>query len=255
MNTKCMHVKCKSIVTIMWNILQESNFTSIKVLEQYPWCTTDYHQDNWLKFLSLAEYVHNNIIHSSTQQTLFYTNHDLHPKFDIQGVNKIMNSTTKDWVMCLANVWAQFVSNLEEIKRWYKENVDEHQKEQPSFQVKDQVWLQQQNIKTTRPSKKLDYERFCPFTIVKKINVLAFQFKFPYSIKIHHVFHICFLIRALPCIKHSRESPWTTFANSNRLRSRVRGGQNFWFKNIKLTNAIPNPPARIWRQRMNLGTS
>jgi hypothetical protein len=99
-----MHVKCKSIVTIMWNILQELNFTSIKVLEQYLWCPTDYHQDNWLKFLSLAEFVYNNIIHSSTQQTLLYTNHDLHPKFDIQGVNKIMNPTTKDWVVCLANV-------------------------------------------------------------------------------------------------------------------------------------------------------
>jgi hypothetical protein len=33
MNSECMHIKCKSIVTVMWNILQELNFTSPKTLK------------------------------------------------------------------------------------------------------------------------------------------------------------------------------------------------------------------------------
>jgi hypothetical protein len=61
--------------------------------------------------------------------------------------------------MWLANVWAQLVSNLEEMQRRYKENVDEHKKEQPNFKVRDQVWFRQQHIKTTRPSKKLDHQK------------------------------------------------------------------------------------------------
>jgi hypothetical protein len=76
--------------------------------------------------------------------------------------------------MWLTVVQTQLVFNLEETQRWYKENVDEHWKEQPSFKVEDQVWLRQQHIKTTRPLKKLNHERLSPFFIVKQINTMAF---------------------------------------------------------------------------------
>jgi hypothetical protein len=33
MNNEYMHMKCKSIITVMWNILQELNFTSPKTLK------------------------------------------------------------------------------------------------------------------------------------------------------------------------------------------------------------------------------
>ncbi len=69
--------------------------------------------------------------------TFFFANHGLHPKFDIQGVHKVMNSTTKDWTMWLVDVQAQLVFNLEKTKRWYKKNVNEHWKEQPNFKVGD----------------------------------------------------------------------------------------------------------------------
>ncbi len=76
-------------------------------------------------------------MHSSTLQTPFFANHGLHPKFDIQGVQKIVNPLAKDRVMWLANVWAQIVSNLEKTQKWYKENANEHLKEQPNFKVMD----------------------------------------------------------------------------------------------------------------------
>jgi hypothetical protein len=83
----------------------------------------------------------------------------LHPKFDIQGMHKIVNLTIKDQTMWLVDVWAQFVCNLEEAHRRYEENADECQNEQFSFKVGDQVWLRQQHIKTTRPLQKLDHQR------------------------------------------------------------------------------------------------
>ncbi len=68
-------------------------------------------------------------MHSLTQQTHLFTNHGLHPNFDIQGVHKVMNPTTQDQAMWLVNVRAQLVSNLENTQRQYKENVNEHRKE------------------------------------------------------------------------------------------------------------------------------
>jgi hypothetical protein len=67
-----------------------------QVLEQYLRCITNYHQDNWLEFLAITKFVYNNIMHSLTQQTHFFTNHGLHFKFHIQGVHKVVNPPTED---------------------------------------------------------------------------------------------------------------------------------------------------------------
>jgi hypothetical protein len=57
-------------------------------------------------------------------------------------MNKVINSPIEDQAMWLTNVQAPLLSNFEKTQRQYKENVDEHWKKQPSFKVKDQVWLQ-----------------------------------------------------------------------------------------------------------------
>jgi hypothetical protein len=74
-----------------------------------------------------------------------------------------------------------------------KENVDEHQKQQPNFKVGDQVWFQWQHIKTIRPLQKLDHQKLYPLFIVKQINAMPFQFKFLSSMKIHLVFYVSLL--------------------------------------------------------------
>jgi gluconate kinase len=38
------------------------------------------------------------------QKTPFFTNHDLHPKFDIQGLNNFMNLVAKDRVAWLIDI-------------------------------------------------------------------------------------------------------------------------------------------------------
>ena len=55
------------------------------------------------------------------------------------------------------------------------------------------VYLSRKNIKTTRPSSKLDYKKLGPFTIIAKIGKVAYQLKLPDSMGIHNVFHISLL--------------------------------------------------------------
>jgi hypothetical protein len=78
-------------------------------------------------------------------------------RFYVQSVKKIVNPTLKDQVKWLTNIWTQLVFNFEETQRWYRDNDGEHHKEQPRFKVKDQIWIQQQNVKTTWPLDRLDY--------------------------------------------------------------------------------------------------
>jgi len=70
-------------------------------------------------------------VHSSTQQMPFFASHGLHPKFDIQGVHKVVNPITKDRTMCFVDVRVQLLFNFEKTQRQYKDNVDEHKKNNP----------------------------------------------------------------------------------------------------------------------------
>jgi gluconate kinase len=69
--------------------------------------------NNWSKLLAMAKFAYNNTMHSSTQQTVFFANHSLHPKFNIQGVHKVVHLATKDQTMWLVDVRSQFVSKFE----------------------------------------------------------------------------------------------------------------------------------------------
>jgi hypothetical protein len=63
------------------------------------------------------------------------------------------------------------------------------------FKIGDQVMLLTKNLKTTRPTSKLDYRKIGPFKIIAKINDVAFRLQLPSSFKIHNVFHVSLLER------------------------------------------------------------
>ena len=49
------------------------------------------------------------------------------------------------------------------------------------------------NVKTTRPSKKLDYKKMGPFKITKKVGTSSYKLDLPASMTIHNTFHISLL--------------------------------------------------------------
>ena len=65
---------------------------------------------------------------------------------------------------------------------------NKHQKEAPRYRVGDMVWLSTKNIKTERPSKKLDHKTIGPYK-VKELVELSYQLDLPISMRIHDVFH------------------------------------------------------------------
>lgn len=61
------------------------------------------------------------------------------------------------------------------------------------FTVGAKVWLLRKNIKTKRPSDKLDHRRIGPFIILEQINPVCFKLKLPKSCRIQPVFHVSML--------------------------------------------------------------
>jgi hypothetical protein len=134
----------------------------------------------------MVEFAYNNIIHSSTQQKPFFANMACTPCLTSK-------ERTRLWTLQLkieSCGWQTFKPNLFLALKKRKGDT----KKMPMNIVRNnQVWLWWQNIKTTRPSTKLDYQRLGRFTIMKQINVVAFQLELLNSMKIHHVFHVSLL--------------------------------------------------------------
>jgi hypothetical protein len=70
--------------------------------------------------------------------------------------------------------------------------------EGPRFQERDLVYLLRRNIKTTRPSDKLDYKKFGPFKVKRNIKNISYELYLLPTIRIYPVFHIFLLELADP---------------------------------------------------------
>ena len=55
------------------------------------------------------------------------------------------------------------------------------------------VYLLRKNIKTKRPSDKLDYTKLGPFKIQDKLGLVMFRLELPKGMRIYPVFHISLL--------------------------------------------------------------
>jgi hypothetical protein len=57
----------------------------------------------------------------------------------------------------------------------------------PNIQVGSKVWLDPQNVRTTRPTRKLDWKCLGPFPVKKTVSPYAYELDQPASIRIHRV--------------------------------------------------------------------
>ena len=79
------------------------------------------------------------------------------------------------------------------IRKRMKEYADKKRVEGPTLREGDKVYLRRKNLKTTRPSEKLDYTKLGPFRILKKKSDVNYDLDLPKKMRIHPTFHISLL--------------------------------------------------------------
>ena len=85
---------------------------------------------------------------------------------------------------------AALVKAADNMARFY----DAHRREAPKYNVGDKVWLSLENIRTVRPTKKLNYKWLSPYVVERVISRSAYRLKLPASFgNIHPVFSITLL--------------------------------------------------------------
>jgi hypothetical protein len=192
-----------------------------QTMEQYLRAFANYEQDNWVELLPLAEFAYNNSIHSSTRLTPFFASYGYHPDMQFKPPKELRNPVARVATERSAD---EFTEKLRECHDRLKENLAVAQERQMrhaggksvKFDVGDDVWLSTRNIRTSRPSKKLDYKRTGPYKVSKVINDNAYRLDLPPTMRIHNVFHVSLLDRYMPPVEgqHPPE-PQPTIVDDN----------------------------------------
>jgi hypothetical protein len=120
-------------------------------------------QDNWADLIPMAELAINNRDAHATGVSPFFLAHGYHleplqldeapriiqgPRGPIQQADLIVQQLQK------ARDWAQTAMAVAQQEQ--EEAANRTRQQAPHFRVGDKVWLKLKNVRTTRPSKKLD---------------------------------------------------------------------------------------------------
>ena len=172
---------------------------SNKEMERYLRTYVDYLQDNWVEFLPLAEFAVNNAVSSTTLVSPFFATRGYHPRmsFDIDPEVKEPKHPRDITERKRAD---QTASKLREVWEFVREQIglaqtrmehfaDASRKPAPAYQPGDKVWLSSRNLRTQRPSKKLDSKNLGPFKVLEKVGATSYRLQLPASMQIHPVFH------------------------------------------------------------------
>ena len=170
-----------------------------QTIEAYLRCFCNYKQNNWVSLLPTAQLAYNSARNETTQLSPFYANYG----YEAETMRTPLLATTiaedaktnvedlRDLYKCL---WLDIIWMQRRMAKYY------NNRRIAGLILKkgDKVYLLRHNIKTTRPSNKLDYTKLRPFRILKKKGLVNYKLDLPKEMRIMRTFHIGLLEPADP---------------------------------------------------------
>lgn len=164
-------------------------------LERHLRTYCNYMQDDWAKWVPMAEFADNDSFSASTGVTPFYANKGFHPRMSFSPDETDYDSTRKRLDAAKAEDITNHMQNVLDYIRRKMDNAQNAMVEQTNrhrqdvtFKEEDLVFLSSKNIATERPCKKLDDKRFGPFEVKERVGS-SYRLRLPPTMRIHDVFH------------------------------------------------------------------
>ena len=161
-----------------------------------------YMQDDWVRWLPIAEFADNNAVTNATGMSPFFANKGFHPRMSFSPPVDPGPSARERIQAAKANSIAdkmgdilEFMKEQSTLSRRRMTEQANRQRSEVAYEVGDLVFLSSKNITTARPSKKLDDKMLGPFKITAKIGS-SYRLELPASMRIHNVFHPSLLRKA-----------------------------------------------------------
>ena len=137
-----------------------------QMLEQYLRCYLNYQQDNWVTLLPLAQFAYNSAKQETTQVSPFFANYSFEPElYRQQLLDTVLAQKAHITVEQLKALHQQLSRDIAFIALRTAKYYNKKREDAPALKRGDKVYLLRRNIKTTRPSDKLDYVKIGPFKI------------------------------------------------------------------------------------------
>ena len=170
-----------------------------QTMETYLRIYCNQQQDNWVSLLPMAQIAYNNKVSEATGYTPFFANHGRHPNLFTRNLDtNIQTETAISSVEKLKEVHKKSLENIAKAQARTISYVNQKRKTAPQLKEGDKVYLLTKNLRTRRPTKKLDKVKVGPFFISKQISPVNYRLELPKDAKIHPVFHISLLEPADP---------------------------------------------------------
>jgi len=131
-------------------------------LDQYLRLFVNEWQDDWYDLLPMAEFQHNNHIHSATQQPPFLLDTRHVPRMGFEPRQnhsnlETVNEFTERMKAAIDEAKSAIRKAQDNMKRYY----DRRRTLALVFKPGDKVFLDTSDIRTTHPSQKLSHRRLC----------------------------------------------------------------------------------------------
>jgi hypothetical protein len=165
-----------------------------QTIEQYLRCYVNYQQDDWVKWLPIAQFAYNNSTNSATGITPYYANYGREMKAFRNKLDRAYRNVSAQLsAEEMKQLHNQMARDLRFVQKRMQQYYDRRHEDVPTIRAGQKVYLLRKNLKTKRPSDKLDFKKLGPFRVIEQTGPVNFKLKLPQSSKIHPVFHAAVL--------------------------------------------------------------
>lgn len=183
------------------------------MLESYLRCFTADKPSRWAAWLSWAEYNYNTSFHTSTEMTPFKVVYGREPPLLIpfeQG--STANHEVEQLPVQRDAILQELKDNLIRAQLKMKQSADKKRKD-IEFQVGELAYVKlrpyRQLTLAKRLNEKLAPRFYGPFLVVERIGPVAYKLELPATAKIHPVFHVSLLKKAVGSLSVASDIPST----------------------------------------------
>ena len=179
-----------------------------QTLEQYLRCYVNDRQDNWIALLPLAQIAYNQTPTTTTGTSPFYATYGFEPS-DLTGTMEVLSKNPAAALKAteMQEMHANLRLDLTFCRQQMTKYANRKRIKGPNLKEGDKVYLLRRNIKSDKPSKKLDAVKLGPFKIRRCKGPVNFELDLPKRMRIHPTFHISLLEPATPDATLQKEAP------------------------------------------------
>ena len=178
-----------------------------QMIEQYLRMYVNEEQNDWVEYLPMAQFAHNSAKSSTTGFSPFFANYGYEPTMGEPVPEPIsLSEDARIKAERIAKIHEQMRQNIDLAADRMKVQADKKRISGPTFGEGGKAYLSRKNLRTKKPSNKLDGLRTGPFEVKRRTGPVNYELKLPKSMKrLHPVFHVNLLEPAPPDIQVMEE--------------------------------------------------